>query len=212
VNLYGYVLNRPLRLRDPSGKIVPFIVGGIALTAIILTSPTTINAPGPGDPVYFPDNPIFVNAAGGAVCGALLSKFVSPFIARFWGGIGDDIIELGISQGPQIANKGYTLNPTKFDYFFGRVTTGNSHNILRSAQNLKDLTKMGITNESQLVSVFDEAFTDGVVLSIKSTQYGTTVVKSIKVGNNGSVDVGFFYAGGDMSAVPSISSIIPKTW
>lgn len=85
---------------DPSGKIPPLIVGAVVLGGLILASPSPVNAPGPGDPVYYPDNPLILNAAGGAVCGAIWTKFASPFLSRIIGGMGDDIIELGISQGP----------------------------------------------------------------------------------------------------------------
>ncbi|MBB5648930.1 hypothetical protein HDE70_005276 [Pedobacter cryoconitis] len=107
---------------------------------------------------------------------------------------------------------GFSVNSSKFDYFFGKVVAGNPKNIARSAQNLKDLTKMGITNESQLTNVFKQAFSNGKIISTKTTEYGTTIMKSVNVGNNGSVGVGFFYKGGNMSVTPSVSTIIPKTW
>ncbi|MBB6235559.1 RHS repeat-associated protein [Pedobacter sp. AK013] len=52
----------------------------------------------------------------------------------------------------------FTVNPSKFEYFFGKVVSGNTDNIKRSAQNLKDLTTLGITSERQLKSVFSQAF------------------------------------------------------
>jgi RHS repeat-associated protein len=74
INLYGYVGNSPLMSRDPSGKIPPLIVGGAVVLTLILTSPSYVNAPGPRDPVYFPNNPLLANAAGGAACGYLLTS------------------------------------------------------------------------------------------------------------------------------------------
>ena len=101
VNLYGYVHNRPTMFRDPTGEIVPVLVaGGIAVAVLILASPSYVNAPGPRSPVYYPDNPLLANAAGGAACGLLINKVVSPLITRLLSGTGDDIIQLGISQGP----------------------------------------------------------------------------------------------------------------
>jgi len=38
----------------------------------------------------------------------------------------------------------FVVNANKFNYFFGRVVAGNPHNVARSAQNLKDLTTLGI--------------------------------------------------------------------
>ena len=104
----------------------------------------------------------------------------------------------------------FNLNPSKFEYFFGRVVSGSQHNIARSAQNLKDLTTLGITTESQLISVFNQAARSGSVVSTNSTQYGTTIMRSVNVGNKGSIDVGFFYKGGNTNSVPSITTIIPK--
>jgi len=37
----------------------------------------------------------------------------------------------------------FTINPTKFSYFFGKVVGGSANNVARSAQNLKDLTALG---------------------------------------------------------------------
>ena len=111
-----------------------------------------------------------------------------------------------------VAESGFSVAASKFDYFLGRVVTGNAHNIARSSQNLNDLTKMGINTESQLIDIFNQALTSGKVISEKVTEYGTTVMKSVLVGDKGSVGVGFFYKGGNMSAKPTITTIIPKTW
>lgn len=35
-------------------------------------------------------------------------------------------------------------------------------------------------------------------------------MRSVNIGNQGSINVGFFYKGGYMSATPSVSTIIPK--
>jgi RHS repeat-associated protein len=74
INLYGYVRNRPTMLRDPTGKIPPLIVGGVVLATLILASPSYVNAPGPNDPIYGPDNDLILNLAGGYVVGGVLSK------------------------------------------------------------------------------------------------------------------------------------------
>lgn len=106
---------------------------------------------------------------------------------------------------------GGSLNPSKFDYFFGRVVSGSEHNIAKLAQNIKDLITLGIKNESQLMNVFNQA-KNGTIISTKTSQYGTTVTRSVNIGNKGSINVGFFYQGGNMSATPSISTIIPKIY
>ncbi|MFN0278161.1 MAG: RHS repeat-associated core domain-containing protein [Pyrinomonadaceae bacterium] len=89
INLYGYVTNNPLMFRDPSGTFVPIVAGGVVVAILILTSPSYVNAPAPGDPVYRPDNPLLLNAAGGAAVGAVLGKVcraVGPALGDFFGG------------------------------------------------------------------------------------------------------------------------------
>jgi len=108
-------------------------------------------------------------------------------------------------------SESFTVNAAKFDYFFGRVVSGPEKNVLRSAQNLKDLTTLGITNEAQLTKLFGKAFSNGIKAT-QTTKYGTTVVKSVDVGNKGAIEVGFFYRGGDMSSKPTVTSIIPKIY
>jgi hypothetical protein len=104
----------------------------------------------------------------------------------------------------------FTINPSKFDYFFGRVVTGSEHNIMRSAQNSKDLATLGIKTQSQLTKVFGKAIRSGTVITTKTNQYGTTVMRNINIGNKGSINVGFFYKGGNLNSTPSVSTIIPK--
>lgn len=93
---------------------------------------------------------------------------------------------------------------------FGRVVTGAEHNITRSAQNLADLTKLGIKNENQLLGVFNEAIESGSIVTTKTNAFGVTVVRDVTIGNTGSINVGFFYEGGVMTSTPSVSTIIPK--
>jgi RHS repeat-associated protein len=108
------------------------------------------------------------------------------------------------------AEKLFTVNPKKFDYFFGKVTTGAEHNIQRSAQNLKDLTTLGIDSEASLMNVFDDAFSNGTIISTKITDFGTNIKKAINIGDLGSIDVSFFYEASDFTKLPSITTIIPK--
>lgn len=116
----------------------------------------------------------------------------------------------GYGRMAEVAEELFTVNPNKFDYFFGRVVTGSEHNIARSAQNLKDLTTLGIDTEAKLMSVFDQAAKSGTIISTKTSQYGTTIMRNVNIGNKGSIGVGFFYEGGNTSVIPSISTIIPK--
>ncbi|PWB18306.1 hypothetical protein DCO46_22495 [Flavobacterium sp. HTF] len=104
----------------------------------------------------------------------------------------------------------FTVQSSKFDYFFGRVVTGNEHNIQRSAQNLADLTTLGIKTEKDLMRVFNKAWNSPIIQKIE-TSHGVSVIKSASVGKSGqAVQVSFFYKGGNMSLTPTISTIIPK--
>ncbi|WP_374173052.1 RHS repeat-associated core domain-containing protein [Flavobacterium tructae] len=104
----------------------------------------------------------------------------------------------------------FTVDSPKFDYFFGRVVTGNEHNIQRSAQNLADLTTLGIKTEKELMKVFNKAWNSPIIQKIE-TSHGVSVIKSASVGKRGqAIQVSFFYKGGDMSLTPTVSTIIPK--
>ncbi|HRP03211.1 MAG TPA: RHS repeat-associated core domain-containing protein [Candidatus Kapabacteria bacterium] len=135
----------------------------------------------------------------------------SPFAAKYLSIAGNYVKGL-LGFGDDAVNLGFSINPSKFDYFFGRVVSGPEHNISRSAQNLKDLTTLGIKNEVQLTNIFKNALKDGSIISSKTSKYGTTVLKGIEIGNNGKLEVGFFYQGGNMNSTPSISTIIPKIY
>jgi RHS repeat-associated protein len=104
----------------------------------------------------------------------------------------------------------YTVDVKKFDFFFGKVVMGAEHNVQRSAQNLKDLTALGIKDQNQLIKVFDEAIEKGTLVTTKKSEYGTTIVKRVKIGEKGTIDVGFYYEGVNLSKTPTISTIIPK--
>jgi RHS repeat-associated protein len=111
-----------------------------------------------------------------------------------------------------IKRGGYTIDSKKFDYFFGRVKSGSEHNISRSAQNLRDLTKLGITTEEQLLKVFDKAAEKSrKIISEHVGDHGTTITKRVVIEGKGAIDVSFFYKGGDFSSIPKIVTIIPKT-
>lgn len=104
----------------------------------------------------------------------------------------------------------FTVAQGKFDYFFGRVIQGSAHNVTRSAQNLKDLTTLGINTESKLVKVFGETLSKGTEVSRATNEFGTTVNKVLDIGKKGRIQTSFFYAGGDLSKIPKVTTIIPK--
>ena len=106
-NLYGYVRNNSLNYRDPSGKIIPFLVAGAVIALLILTSPSYVNAPGPGDPVYNSQSPLMVNAAGGAVGGyalriiggAIFGAIASEFCEVEGGQVAQGVAETATAAG-----------------------------------------------------------------------------------------------------------------
>jgi hypothetical protein len=128
-------------------------------------------------------------------------------VGSTYGGIG--MPAAGAGKGTTVP-QGYNVDPNKFDYFFGKVTTGNPHNVQRSAQNLKDLNTLGIKTEQQLVSVFNKAASEGTVISQKSNNFGTTITKSIVVSDKGAIQVSFFYPNGNLKSTPKVTTLIPK--
>lgn len=109
---------------------------------------------------------------------------------------------------------GVTVKDSKWDYFFGRVKS-SPHNEARSLQNLKDLEALGIREaqggREQLVKLFEEGLSLPEV-GRHVTEHGVTITRTVKVGEAGAIDVKYFYPGGDMTAIPEISTIIPKTF
>jgi hypothetical protein len=64
----------------------------------------------------------------------------------------------------------YTINPSKFDYFFGKVSS-STHNTSRSVQNLKDLNALGIFDDAQLLKYFDKAYGNPTIRTIEGNPY-----------------------------------------
>lgn len=68
---------------------------------------------------------------------------------------------------------------------------------------------MGITNESQLAKLFDDAV-EAPEISRHVGDYGTTITRKVSVGDVGSIQVKFFYEAGNMSTTPKVTTIIPQ--
>lgn len=58
-----------------------------------------------------------------------------------------------LNKGTKVAE--FTVAESKFDYYFSRVVEGNVHNVQRTAQNLKDLTALGISSKKQLAICYN---------------------------------------------------------
>jgi RHS repeat-associated protein len=100
----------------------------------------------------------------------------------------------------------------KWDYFFGRVKS-NPHNEARSLQNAKDLKTLGIEESNGGRERLTDLFEQGLASPETSrhvTEHGITITRTVPAPPNGAIDVKYFYPGGDMSATPEISTIIPK--
>lgn len=114
-------------------------------------------------------------------------------------------------QGANVENS-VIVKPAKWDYFFGRVKS-NPHNEARSLQNLKDLNTLGFDEtaggQEALTKIFQQS-KDLPEISRHITDYGVTVTRTAKIGEVGSIDIKYFYPKGNMSAVPEVSTIIPK--
>ena len=85
INLYGYVWNNSISFRDPSGKIVPIIAAGVIIGAgaLILSSPSYVNAPAPGDPVYDSRDNLVANGVLGLAGGYVGSRILGAIASKF---------------------------------------------------------------------------------------------------------------------------------
>ena len=116
-----------------------------------------------------------------------------------------------------IQGNGFTIKESKLDYFFGRVTSSPS-NQARSLQNLQDLKKLGIDEAAggceQLMKVFQDGLNCPEMKRL-TNDYGTTIIKTVEltgVEAKDAVEISYFYPGFNLSAVPEVSSIIPKIY
>jgi hypothetical protein len=113
--------------------------------------------------------------------------------------------------------QGFTIKEPKFDYFFGRVAS-NPKNQTRSLQNLRDLKTLGIDENlggrDRLMEIFKSGL-NSPAIKTKTTEYGKTVIKQVEVAGEearGAIEISYFYPKGDLSAIPEITTIIPKIY
>jgi hypothetical protein len=114
-----------------------------------------------------------------------------------------------------IQGNGFTIKESKFDYFFGRVTSSPS-NEARSRQNLQDLNKLGIDEASngqeRLMNIFESGLT-ALEIKRKVNEYGITIIKQIEISGNdvkGVIEIAYFYPAGNLLGIPEVTTIIPK--
>jgi hypothetical protein len=114
-----------------------------------------------------------------------------------------------------IQGEGFTIDESKFDFFFGRVTS-DSHNTNRSLQNLRDLRRLGIDEaqggRERLLQLFHEGLST-TEIDRKENRFGITIIRQVEVIGTeaaGVIEISYFYSNGDLNATPKVTTIIPK--
>lgn len=114
-----------------------------------------------------------------------------------------------------IQGSGFTIKESKFDFFFGRVTSSR-RNFQRSLDNLENLEKLGIKEDSggreRLMQIFSEGLTAPEVLEDRQVnEYGTNISRKVEISGGektGGIIVRYFYPNSDLSQTPQITSIL----
>lgn len=114
-----------------------------------------------------------------------------------------------------ISGNGFTVKESKFDFFFGRVTS-TPRNRQRSLSNLNNLKKLGIDEKTGGVARLLHIFATGltapqVVEDTKITFYGVNIARKVEVTwreTEGAIIVYYFYQGGNLKAIPEVTSIV----
>jgi len=116
-----------------------------------------------------------------------------------------------------IQGEGFTINESKFDFFFGRVTS-SPDNTRRSRDNLEGLRQLGIEEAAggriRLMQIFQEGL-NAPIIKIKRKQYGTTILRQVEIGGGevpGAIAISYFYPNNNLNEIPEITSIIPKLY
>lgn len=114
-----------------------------------------------------------------------------------------------------IEGQGFKIKESKFDYFFGRVTS-NPRNRQRSLDNLENLRKLGIDEaaggKERLLQMFAEGLNaPEIIEDRKITQYGINISRKLEVSGEdqaGAIIVRYFYPNGDLDATPEVTSLV----
>jgi len=108
-----------------------------------------------------------------------------------------------------------TIKESKFDYFFGRVTS-NPRNAQRSLDNLESLQKLGIDEayggRERLMQIFHEGLNaHEIIEDRKISEQGLNISRKVEVSGEeqaGAIIVRYFYPDGNLSATPQVISIV----
>ena len=116
-----------------------------------------------------------------------------------------------------IQGEGFTINESKFDFFFGRVTS-NPRNARRSLDNLEGLRKLGIDEaaggKERLLQIFQEGLNTPIIKEV-TDDYGTTLVRKVEVSGRevpGAIEISYLYRNSDVNLLPEITTIIIKIY
>jgi hypothetical protein len=117
-----------------------------------------------------------------------------------------------------IDGTGFRISESKFDFFFGRVTS-TPENTRRSVQNVQCLRQFGIREEAegreQLMQIFRDGLSAPERLPRREDRYGVTIRRVVQLENNlisGEPEIFYLYRNGDLSSLPEVTSLIPKTY
>ena len=115
-----------------------------------------------------------------------------------------------------IQGAGFTIKSSKFDFFFGRVTSTPT-NTRRSLDNLRDLRTLGIDEASggkeKLLQIFAEGLNAPEVEDDrKVNEYGTNISRKVELRGGekpGAIVVRYFYVESNLDLNPQVTSIVP---
>ena len=124
--------------------------------------------------------------------------------------------QLLTSMDEVIQGAGFTVKASKFDFFFGRVTSTPS-NTRRSLDNLRDLRILGIDEVAggfeKLLQIFAEGLNAPEVEDDrKPNEYGVNISRKVELRGGekpGAIVVRYFYPEGDFDVTPQVTSILP---
>lgn len=117
-----------------------------------------------------------------------------------------------------IQGTGFTIKASKFDFFFGRVTSTPT-NARRSSDNLRNLRTLGIDEASdgkeRLLQIFAQGLNALEIPARKTNEYGVHISRKVELSGGekpGAIVVRYFYPQGDLNAIPQVTSIVPLVY
>jgi len=116
-----------------------------------------------------------------------------------------------------IYREGFTIKPSKFDFFFGRVKSSRD-NERRSKDNLQGLLQLGIDEElggrERLLQIFRRGL-NAPQVRVKTDRYGITLVRKVEITEKnvrGAVEISYLYRDNNLDSIPEITTLITKIY